>query len=68
MATVYLRFSVIQGQEVPYFFILNINKLQLSNTWVRYGHICSLFFDIVGISVQALIIVVDQRVKSLVVK
>jgi hypothetical protein len=49
-------------------FNLECKQATISNTWVRYRHICSLFFDVVAISVEAVIIAVDQRVKALVVK
>jgi hypothetical protein len=42
------------------FSYLEYKQVTISNTWVRYRHTCSLFFDAVPISVEALIIVVDQ--------
>jgi hypothetical protein len=49
-------------------FYLECEQITVSDTWVRYKHMHSLFFDIVAISVEALIIAVDQTVKALVVK
>jgi hypothetical protein len=49
-------------------FYLEYKQATVSNIWVSYRHICSLFFDVVAIFVEALIIVVVQTVKAFVVK
>jgi hypothetical protein len=48
-------------------FYLEYKQVAVSNTWVRYRHTCSLFFEAVAISVEA-VMAVDQRVRALVVK
>jgi hypothetical protein len=53
--------------KVPYFY-LEYKQVTLSIAWVRYRHICSLFFDVVAMSFEALITAIDQRVIALVVK
>jgi hypothetical protein len=53
---------------VPDFFYLEYKEVTVCNTWVRHGNICSLFLDVLAISVEAPIIAADQRVKPLVVK
>jgi hypothetical protein len=42
--------------------------MTVNNTRFSYGHVCSLFFDVGAISVEALIMAVDRRVKVLVAK
>jgi hypothetical protein len=46
---------------------LEYKQLTGNITWLRYRHICRLFFDVVVIHVEALITAVDERVKALVV-
>jgi hypothetical protein len=48
---------------------LEYKQVAVNNAWVRYRHICSLFFDAVAIFVETLITAVDQGVKkALVIK
>jgi hypothetical protein len=56
-----------QKVRFPIFYLV-YKPLTVSNTWVRYRHIRSLFWDVVAVSVEALNIAVDQRVKALEVK
>lgn len=52
----------------PLFLYLECKQVTVTDSRVRCRHICSLFLDIVALSIGALTIVVDQRVKAMVVK
>jgi hypothetical protein len=59
------KLILLRGSQKVRFsiFYLEYKQVTVSDTWLRYRHIFILFFDVIAIHFEALVITVDQKTK-----